>query len=197
MKALAAFALLLAATPAAAQQETSGPVQKGAWDLGFFAGAGVGTSKAPDTQFFFVGERIGRVLTADHLGGWRRGNLEFAAEFMPAYVVFTTAGPIYGASFKPVILRWNFTANRHIVPYLHLAGGVLFSTSNVPPGNTSRVNFTPQGGGGIHWFRRPDQSLDFGCDLVHHSSAGLGTQNPGYNFSVFFTLGYSWFKNHQ
>jgi hypothetical protein len=29
---------------------------------------------------------------------------------------------------------------------------------------------------------------------VHHSNAGLGTHNPGYNAAVFVTIGYTWFK---
>ena len=29
---------------------------------------------------------------------------------------------------------------------------------------------------------------------VHHSNAGLGTDNPGYNAALFFTIGYTWFN---
>jgi hypothetical protein len=64
----------------------------------------------------------------------------------------------------------------------------------VPPPNTSSINFTPQLGGGIHWFVRPERSVDFGLDLVHHSNASLGDHNPGYNASIFFSVGYTWYK---
>src|SRR4029077_1647054 len=96
-----------------------------------------------------------------------RGNFEYAVEVMPVYAVFTSNGAVYGASVKPIILRWNFTANRRVIPYFHFAGGAVFTTANIPPGDTSNINFTPQLGGGIHWFRRPERSVDFGFDLVH------------------------------
>jgi len=34
-------------------------------------------------------------------------------------------------------------------------------------------------------------------DVVHHSNASLGDRNPGYNASVFFTVGYSWYKSRD
>jgi hypothetical protein len=107
-----------------------------------------------------------------------RGNLEYDVEVLPVYTIFTPNGAVYGGSVKPFIVRWNFTAPRRVVPYFHLAGGALFTTSNVPPGDTSQINFTPQLGGGIHWFRGDKQSVDFGVDLVHHSNASLGNTIP-------------------
>lgn len=180
------------ATPEPANSLTDG---RGTWELGAFLGGGTGAGKSSDTQFLFAGGRLGRVLTPD-LGHstFLRGNFEYAVEVMPVYTDFTPNGAVYGASIKPIILRWNFTANRRIVPYFHFAGGVLFTTSDVPPPNTSSINFTPQLGGGVHWFVRPERSIDFGLDLVHHSNASLGDHNPGYNASVFFSVGYTWYK---
>ncbi len=211
-QAFSALLFVLLAASAMAQDGVTKPVEatavaRKAWELGVFAGGGLVTSKPPDTRFLVAGGRLGRVVTNDHLPGWLRGNYEFAGEFLPVYVFFTPAEhafgstipaqSIYGMSLKAVFAQWNFTTSRHVVPYAHLAGGILFSTSNVPPGNGSSVNFTPQLGGGIHWFRRANQSFDFGCDVVHHSSAGLGT-SPGYKYSVLFTLGFSWFgRRHR
>ncbi|MFZ3362418.1 MAG: acyloxyacyl hydrolase, partial [Candidatus Acidiferrales bacterium] len=73
-------------------------------------------------------------------------------------------------------------------------GGVLFTSSNVPPGNTSYVNFTPQGALGFHFFTRPKRAWTFEIAAVHHSNASLGHLNPGLNGSLMFTLGYSWYK---
>jgi lipid A 3-O-deacylase len=166
------------------------------WDLGAFLGGGTGGGKSSDTQFLFAGGRAGRVLTPDLVrNSFLRGNFEYAVEVMPVYTVFTPSGVVYGASIKPFVFRWNFTANQRVVPYLHVAGGVLFTTSDVPPPNTSSINFTPQIGGGIHYFLRPDRSFDFDVDVVHHSNASLGDHNPGYNASVFFSVGYSWYKH--
>jgi lipid A 3-O-deacylase len=184
--------------PAAAEPPNSLVDGRGTWDLGAFLGGGTAAGKSSNTQFFFGGGRAGLVLTPDLASNTPlRGNFEYAVEVMPVYTVFTPNGAVYGASIKPFVLRWNFTANRRIVPYLHIAGGVLFTTSNVPPGNTSNINFTPQLGGGIHWFRRPERSVDFGVDVVHISNASLGSHNPGYNAGVFFSVGYTWYKPHK
>jgi hypothetical protein len=203
------LACLVFATPARAQQQsgaTQTPVLapnalidgRGTWDLGLFFGGGSGAGKSSDTQFLYAGGRGGLVLTPDLLTSTPiRGNFEYAVEVMPVYPVFTSSGAVYGASIKPIILRWNFTANRTVVPYLHIAGGVVFTTSNIPPGDTSSINFTPQLGFGIHWFRSSGHSVDFAMDVVHHSSASLGDHNPGYNASVFFSVGYSWYKNRK
>jgi hypothetical protein len=97
-------------------------------------------------------------------------------------------------SVNGVPAQWNFTTNRHVVPYLRVAGGILYSTSNVPPGDTSRINFTEQFGGGFHWFMRPRRSLDFACDVVHISNAGLvGKSSLPYQYSLFGTVGFTFF----
>jgi lipid A 3-O-deacylase len=182
--------------PAATQQPPNSLVDgRLTWDFGAFLGGGTGAGKSSNTQFLFAGGRAGRVLTPDLARStFLSGNLEYAVEVMPVYTVFTPSGAVYGASIKPFIVRWNFTANRRVIPYFHFAGGVLFTTSDVPPPSTSSINFTPQLGGGIHWFVRPERSVDFGLDLVHHSNASLGDHNPGYNASIFFSVGYTWYR---
>ena len=183
--------------PAATEQPSNALASgRGAWELGAFLGGGTGAGKSSNTQFLFAGGCAGRVLTPDLARNtFLRGNFEYAVEVMPAYTVFTPNGAVYGASIKPIVLRWNFTANRRLIPYFHFAGGVVFTTSDVPPPDTSTINFTPQLGGGMHWFLRPERSVDFGLDLVHHSNASLGDHNPGYNASLFFSVGYTWYKH--
>jgi hypothetical protein len=104
-----------------------------------------------------LGGRIGRILTREHLHGWPRGNFEYAGEITPLSVVFQPGGSLYGGSFTPVILKWNFTANSKIVPYLLLSGGGLFTTGNVPPGDTSYFKFIAGGSSGVHVFLRIDR----------------------------------------
>jgi lipid A 3-O-deacylase len=202
MKILAAVCVFLfAASISAAQDSASVKLQKGSWELGGIIGGGTGLGKSSGTQFLFAGGRGGRIFTKEHLPGWLKGNFEWAVEVMPLYEVF--AGPtrevsksqsIYGGSFKPVIWEWNFTSNRKIVPYTAIAGGILFTTRNIPPGNTSAVNFTPQFDFGTHIFLKPRRAVLLGGAIVHHSNASLGRENPGYNTSFFWTIGYSWFK---
>lgn len=189
-----AILLLMTASAANAQTLPAQSLAKGAWEFQPFVGGGTGLGHADSTQFLIAGGRIGKILTKDHLHGWARGNFEAAIDLMPLFLVIQPGGPVYGASFKPAIFQWNFLGGRKIAPYALIAGGVLFTTSNVPRGNTSYVNFTPQGALGFHFFQRPRHAWDFEIQAVHISNASLGHLNPGFNGSLMFSLGYSWFK---
>jgi hypothetical protein len=113
-------------------------------------------------------------------------------------------GTFTGASLTPVILRWNFlTTSRRFQPWVQGAGGVIYTTHKFPPdllvphgtpGGTSVINFSPQGGGGFHWFTAPKRSLDVGVNGVHISSASLGDRNPGVNASIQVQVGFTWWK---
>ncbi|MGB6392952.1 MAG: hypothetical protein WBF14_11335 [Candidatus Acidiferrales bacterium] len=169
-------------------------LKKGAWEFGILAGGGTGLGKSDDTQFMLAGGRVGYVLTGDHLPGWLRGNFQWTVDLMPILTVFPPQGPIYGGGFKPVIWQWNFTSHKKFVPYFSADGGILFSARNVPPGDTSYVNFMPGASLGARLFTKRGHAIFFQISAVHISSASLGTHNPGYNGSLFFTAGYSWFK---
>lgn len=118
----------------------------------------------------------------------------------------TGGGTFYGVSLTPVIFRWNFaTHSRRIQPWFQAAGGLIYTTHKYPPnilsnpalginGGTSVWNFSPQGGGGIHYFVRDKRSIDFGVNGVHISSASLGDRNPGVNASVQIQVGYTFWK---
>lgn len=188
------IAFLFAAASANAQSLSSQSLVRDAWEFEPFIGGGTGLGHADTTQFLIAGGRVGKIITGNHLHGWARGNFEFAADFMPLYLVMQPGGAVYGASFKPVIFQWNFTSHKTIDPYALIASGILFTTSNVPPGNTSYVNFTTQGALGFRFFQRPKRSWNVEIQAVHHSNASLGHLNPGLNASLLFTLGYSWFK---
>jgi hypothetical protein len=113
-------------------------------------------------------------------------------------------GTFRGVSLTPVIFRWNFlTGSKHFQPWFQGAGGIIYTTHKFPPdllvphgtpGGTSVFNFSPQGGGGFHWFTRPKRSIDVGVNAVHISSASLGDRNPGVNASVQVQVGYTWWK---
>lgn len=189
-----ALCFFLLAVTAHAQTLAVQSLTRGAWEFQPFVGGGTGLGHADTTQFLIAGGRIGKIITADHLDGPLRGNFELATDFMPLYLVMQPGGTVYGASFKPLIFEWNFAGNHKVAPYALITGGVLFTTSNVPPGDTSYVNFTPQGALGFRFFRRPKRSWNFEIQAVHHSNASLGHLNPGLNGSLIFSLGYSWFK---
>ena len=201
MKFVVGILFLLALGSTAAAQDTAlqdvarNPLTKGTWELGLFASGGQGVLNASNTQFAAAGGRVGVILTKDHLSGWLRGNFEWAFDVMPVYTIITPHGAVYGGSLKPIIWRWNFTRGKTVVPYVAAAGGIVFSTANIPPGDTSSVNFTPQALFGADIFVKRSSALFLECAVVHHSNDNLGTLNPGYDAALFFTVGYSWFKN--
>lgn len=169
-------------------------IHYGSWEIGGFFGGGIGDGHDADTHFMFGGVRAGRVLTDDHGPRGLRGNFEMLGEIRPVYETFTPLnGHVYGFHFMPIILRWNFKGWRRVSPYGQLAGGILFSTSRLPPGDTSSVNFTPQGAAGINIFTKPGQAVALEFVEFHHSNANLGNKNPGYNAGFLFTIGYMWF----
>lgn len=180
--------------PPVAPSEVSASLGKGTWDLGAVASGGTALDFANSTRFASAGGRVGLILTQDRGVGWRRGDFEWAVEVLPLYTVFTPRGAVYGGSFRPLEWRWNFTSGKTVAPYVSIAGGILFSTHNLPPGNTSWVNFSPQAAIGANLFVKSGRAVLVEGAYVHHSNAGLGTKNPGYNTSLFFTLGYSWFR---
>ena len=192
---LAGVAFAQDATSAPADQNWVSQSLNKTWELGVLAGGGTGLGKSGGTQFVYGGGRIGFILTHDHLPGLLHGNFEWAVDVMPLYAVLPPASAIYGGSFKPLIWQWNFTSGRKFAPYVAAAGGIVFSTSYVPPeGKTSIVNFTPQAVAGTRLFVKPRRALFFEGSLGHLSSASIGNHNPGYNVTLVFTVGYTWFK---
>ncbi len=104
-------------------------------------------------------------------------------------------GTFHGVSLTPVIFRWNFlTRSRRIQPWFQGAGGLIYTTHKFPPnilsnsnpasgpiidGGTSVWNFSPQGGGGIHYFIRPKRSIDIGRERSAHLLGLAGRPQPG------------------
>jgi lipid A 3-O-deacylase len=112
-------------------------------------------------------------------------------------------GTFTGVSITPIILRWDLKPGKKLAPWVQGAGGLIWTNHKYPPdiivphgepGGTSVWNFTPQFGIGFHYFLRPRQSLTFGANAIHISSASLGDRNPGVNANVQFQIGYSWWK---
>lgn len=195
---VAVTVMLLSAIVAQAQDRPSDLLSRGTWEFAPLVGGGSGAGKSSGTQFFYAGGRVGRVFTGEHLPGLLRGDFEWAADVLPVYLFFTPAnGTVYGGSFKPVIWQWNFTHGKKFAPYMAAAGGIVFTTSNIPPGDTSQVNFTPQFVVGTHIFTTNHRAIFFEGSLAHLSSASLGPHNPGYNTSLLFTVGYSWFRSRK
>ena len=193
------------------------------WHLGPIANWGTGVGERSDFKFFFAGVEAGKVLTPVIHAGIFSGQFEYAGNILPFWQAYTPAphnetfpyqGQLYtepigggtytGVSITPVIFRWNFATHaRRIQPWFQAAGGLVYTAHKFPPdvlvphgdpGGTSVWNFSPQGGGGIHYFLRDGRSVDLGVNGVHISSASLGDRNPGVNASVQIQVGYTFWK---
>jgi hypothetical protein len=194
IKKVGLFLLLVSCT--AFSQDLPAQGHKGRLDLSVWVSGETGeelTNSFTESQIFAAGGFVGWEITGEHGGGWRRGSLEYAFDFMPVFKAFGTQRT-HGWGFDPVILRWNSTLHSsRISPYIELAGGGVSTPTNLPPGNTSSFNFTAKGGGGIYIQTRKHQAIDVGFCWSHISNANLGIQNPEFN-GVQLSLAYHWFK---
>jgi hypothetical protein len=197
--------------------------QDRSWEYGPFVNGGTGLGNRSDFKFFSVGFQGGKVLTPVLHAGILSGQFEFGANLMPLWQAYTPApheqtflypggyfvapdggGTYTGLSLTPVIFSWNFlTRSRRFQPWFQGAGGVIYTTHKFPPdelvphgtpGGTSVINFSPQGGGGFHYFTRPKRSIDVGVNGIHISSASLGDRNPGVNASIQVQVGYTFWR---
>jgi hypothetical protein len=164
------------------------------WDVSVWAAGATGEENSnsfSEAQILTAGVFIGKQLTGEIGSGWKRGRFEYGFELIPLFRQFRPES-IYGGGFEPVVLRWNSSLHPgHVMPYVELAGGGLWTNSNLPAGNTSTFNFTARGGGGIKIFTERRQFLEIGCHWWHISNANLGVRNPEFN-GIQVSLGYHW-----
>jgi len=196
MKTAIRFVLLslLACAPLLAQAPAASPVdalRTPGWNEGLFIGGGQSFANTPSVQSLVVAGRLGRVLTHELGQNALRGSFEMAIDIIPLNEFWIHGGQ-YAGGIDPFIAKWNFTGGHTVAPYIAAVGGVLFSSKNLPPGDTSQVNFTSGAELGLQWFHRERRSINFATKLYHLSNASLGTKNPGINGTVQFMLGYTW-----
>jgi hypothetical protein len=165
------------------------------WNVGVLASGGTGLTDRTNVQFVRAGFRVGRVMTGELGKGFARGTFEVDSEIMPLdYVLWGGYKNVYGFGVNPLVMKWNFTRANRAVPYFLAQGGLLRTNVNVPPGNTSRINFTSGAGVGLNYFIKPGRSVNWDVRATHLSNASLGSHNPGVNASLQFSIGYNWWK---
>jgi hypothetical protein len=162
------------------------------WNYGFYLGGSQSFANTPSAQSFLIAGRVGRVLTHEVGSNALRGSFEMAIDIIPINEFWIGGNAQYAGAINPFIVKWNFTGGKTVSPYLALVGGVVFSPSNLPPGDTSQVNFTSGGELGAQWFHQSNNSVDFAVKIYHLSNASIGNKNPGINGAVQFMVGYTW-----
>jgi len=189
-------AITLLCAPLLAQLPTDSPVdiiRHPVWVKGVFLGGSTSFANTPSAQTLLAGVRFGRVLTNEHGGNFLRGSFEMDIDIIPLNEFWYNGNAQYAAAINPFIAKWNFTNSCKYAPWIAAVGGIVFSTKNLPPGDTSVVNFTSGAELGTHIFRGDRKALDLAVKVYHLSNASIGNQNPGINGAVQFTVGYSWF----
>jgi Lipid A 3-O-deacylase (PagL) len=189
------FVILLACLPLLAQQNATDPVQvlrTPGWNKGFFIGGSQSFANSFSAQTLLAGVRFGKVLTHEVGSNALRGSFEAAIDIIPINEFWISGNAQYAGAIDPLVGKWNFTAGKTVSPYIAAIGGVVFSPSNLPPGDTSQINFTSGAELGAQWFRNSKNSINFAVKIYHLSNASIGTLNPGINGAVQFTAGYTW-----
>jgi Lipid A 3-O-deacylase (PagL) len=166
------------------------------WDLSVFAAGETGeetNNSFAQAQIWTVGVFVGRALTDEVGNGWRRGSLEYAADFVPLFETYGNQRT-HGIGFDPVVLRWNSALHASTIsPYIELSGGGVSTPVNLPPGRTSSFNFMAKGGGGVYLRTRSRQAFDLGLHWSHISNANLGADNYEFNGTQ-LSIAYHWFR---
>ena len=191
--AILALMVLGAAAAWAQSGDDAAAIRRQPWVVGVLASGGSGLFDRDNVQLVRAGVSVGRVLTGELGKGWARGTVELDAEIMPLdYVLWNGHRNVYGVGVNPLVMKWNFTRGKKVIPYLLAQGGMLWTTDRVPPGNTSRINFLSGPGVGLNYFLRPRRSVSIDLRATHLSNASLGNHNPGVDSSLQISLGYNW-----
>jgi hypothetical protein len=197
------------------------------WNWGVFFAGGASAGVTPSSTYLSLGARAGKVMMGPFGPGFLRGQFEYSAELTPWWQgrtatferynltatsnpdiaaiagPYKTGGAYNGVSITPVLLRWDLSGGRRIMPFVQGGGGMIWTNHKFPPvgpfpapghQGTSVWNFTPQFGVGFHYFLKPRRSITFNANAMHISNASLGDANPGVNATVQFQIGYSWWK---
>src|SRR3974377_2205937 len=135
----------LLCTPMLGQTSSNDPVdalRSPGWNYGFDVGGSQSFANTPSAQTFLIAGRIGRVLTHQLGSNALRGSFEMAVDVIPLNQFWIGGNAQYAGAINLFIAKWIFTGGKTVSPYLAAVGGILFSPSNMPPGNTSPGNFT-------------------------------------------------------
>ena len=164
---LCVVGLLLCAQVGRAQAGPEGASSE--WQVWTGGGHGINGSQS-GTGVWNLGLRYGVVFTSPHGPGFMRGQLEYALDAVPAWVIVQSTNTAYGAGVNPFAFKWILTSPKKVKPYFEIEGGTLFTNTKVPEG-TSHVNFTTSGAIGRTFSGRETQ-LDGGSAVHAHLECG-------------------------
>jgi hypothetical protein len=148
------------------------------WQVWTGGGHGINGSTS-GTGVWNLGLRYGLVITSPRGPGFLRGQLEYALDVVPAWVIVQKTNTAYGGGVNPFAFKWILTSPKKVKPYFEIEGGTLFTNTRVPE-RTSQINFTSSGAFGAHFL---GEKHNFSAEVrfMHISNAGIANLNPGIN----------------
>ncbi len=156
-----------------------GPEEAGSeWQVWTSGGHGINGSTM-DTGVWNLGLRYGIILTKPRGPGILHGQLEYALDVVPLWVITQRTNTGYGGGVNPFAFKWIFTKPRKIKPYYQIEGGTLFTNTKVPEG-TSQINFTTSAAVGMFVLGKK-HNWTAEVRFQHISNAGISNPNPGIN----------------
>jgi lipid A 3-O-deacylase len=155
-------------------------------------GGGAINGGAQGTGVWNLGLRYGLILTAPHGPGILKGQLEYAFDVVPVWVIAQKTNTAYGGSVDPFAFKWIFDKPKKVKPFFQIEGGVLFTNTKVPEG-ASQINFTTSGGIGAHFLGKK-HNFSAEVRFQHISDASMTNYNPGIN-TIQLRIGFGEFRN--
>jgi len=163
-----------------------GELRKGSQEFTFLVGYGeqveVLGGNQEDREFLFFTPRWGIVLTDPGGESFWRGGLEFVTE--PSAIITADTPRILSGGIA-ALLKYNFYTGTRLMPFLEGGAGLMVSTDRMA-GMGSSFNFTPQGGGGFHYFLSREWAFTAAYRFWHASNAGIAKPNRGVNVNAVF-----------
>jgi hypothetical protein len=182
---------LMMCAPASRGQAQAGPERASSeWQVWTGGGHGINGSTS-GTGVWNLGLRYGMVITSPKGPGFLKGQLEYALDLVPVWVITQRTNTAYGGGINPFAFKWIMTTPRKVKPYIEIEGGTLFTNTKVPEG-TSQINFTTAGAFGAH-FLGEKHNFTAEVRFMHISNAGMTNPNPGIN-TIQVRIGFGGFR---
>jgi hypothetical protein len=176
----------------ASELRAQGSPENSSRELQIWTGGGHGINGSTSgTGMWNLGLRYGLILTSPHGPGFLKGQLEYAFDVVPAWVIWQKTDTAYGGGVNPFAFKWILSQPKKVKPFIEIEGGTLVTNKQVPEG-TSQINFTTSGALGMHILgEKHNWSAE--VRFLHISNAGMTTPNPGIN-TVQVRIGWGIFR---
>jgi hypothetical protein len=131
----------------------------------------------------YLPEGIDRPLAAYHL------DAEWVSEAILSSITHRTS--TLEAGLNPLVFSLRYDRGQALVPFVEGGEGVLYS-DQLRERLGSRIQFSSQGGGGLHWFIDKNLAVTAAYRLRHISNGGITRVNSGLN-TDFYMFGVTYF----